>query len=291
MALLELESNEARYGEVRALHGVSLTVPEGRMVAVLGKNRGDLAQEFSAADFDGVVDVTVDPSTMIPKPQALKQWELDNAYDREIISKDEWRERSLFGNVRDIQTPNDVQYAKAKRVAEQIKLGQPQEPVVWQDDEAIHQNVLDRDLILAGGTDPKVTTIAQQRWQQLAEQAQQKQGPQPPKPGSPEANYAKFIQTVVNDSVAAAEKLLAQVVDVQLGIAAPAPPPGALQNGPPGKEGNGKAPPKGHPMDPRTAPLIGGSPSVAAGPAAAQGGPGVSRQEQATAQFEGSHAL
>lgn len=38
MALLELENVEARYGNVRALHGVSLTVPEGRMVAVLGAN-------------------------------------------------------------------------------------------------------------------------------------------------------------------------------------------------------------------------------------------------------------
>jgi branched-chain amino acid transport system ATP-binding protein len=38
VALLELESVEARYGQVKALHGVSLRVPEGRMVAVLGAN-------------------------------------------------------------------------------------------------------------------------------------------------------------------------------------------------------------------------------------------------------------
>jgi len=38
VALLELESVEARYGAVTALHGVSLVVPEGRMVAVLGAN-------------------------------------------------------------------------------------------------------------------------------------------------------------------------------------------------------------------------------------------------------------
>jgi branched-chain amino acid transport system ATP-binding protein len=36
--LLELEDVEARYGGVKALHGVSLVVPEGRMVAVLGAN-------------------------------------------------------------------------------------------------------------------------------------------------------------------------------------------------------------------------------------------------------------
>ncbi len=38
MALLELENVEARYGHVTALRGISLRVPEGRMVAVLGAN-------------------------------------------------------------------------------------------------------------------------------------------------------------------------------------------------------------------------------------------------------------
>ncbi len=37
-ALLELEGVEARYGPVRALHGVTLEVPEGAIVAVLGAN-------------------------------------------------------------------------------------------------------------------------------------------------------------------------------------------------------------------------------------------------------------
>ena len=37
-ALLELEGVEARYGPVRALHGITLQVPEGAIVAVLGAN-------------------------------------------------------------------------------------------------------------------------------------------------------------------------------------------------------------------------------------------------------------
>jgi branched-chain amino acid transport system ATP-binding protein len=37
-ALLELQDVEARYGPVQALHGVSLQVPEGSIVAVLGAN-------------------------------------------------------------------------------------------------------------------------------------------------------------------------------------------------------------------------------------------------------------
>jgi branched-chain amino acid transport system ATP-binding protein len=38
MALLELRDVHARYGPVRALHGVSLAVDEGQIVAVLGAN-------------------------------------------------------------------------------------------------------------------------------------------------------------------------------------------------------------------------------------------------------------
>ncbi len=38
MALLELERVEARYGQVRALHGISLAVEEGQVVALLGAN-------------------------------------------------------------------------------------------------------------------------------------------------------------------------------------------------------------------------------------------------------------
>jgi branched-chain amino acid transport system ATP-binding protein len=37
-ALLELEGVEARYGPVQALHGISLTVDDGEIVAVLGAN-------------------------------------------------------------------------------------------------------------------------------------------------------------------------------------------------------------------------------------------------------------
>ena len=38
MSLLELRDVDARYGEIRALHGVSLTVEDGDFVAVLGAN-------------------------------------------------------------------------------------------------------------------------------------------------------------------------------------------------------------------------------------------------------------
>lgn len=206
-----------------------------RTVSVLGQNRTDLATQFSSADFDGVVDVTVDPSSMVPKPMSLEKWELDNAYDRKIIGPDEWRRRSRFGNTRDFQTPQEVQYARAKRISEQIKLRQPVEPVLWQENEAIVQNVLEEDIILAGGTEPDILQAALQRWQASAMQQ--------------------------------SEKMMGQQ-------AMAGPPP---QGGKPG------APVK---QDPRTQPLAGGNPSVAAAPTALQGGPGVSNREAATARFE-----
>jgi branched-chain amino acid transport system ATP-binding protein len=38
LSLLELRDVEARYGEIRALHGVSLTIEDGDFVAILGAN-------------------------------------------------------------------------------------------------------------------------------------------------------------------------------------------------------------------------------------------------------------
>ena len=38
MSLLELRDVEARYGEIRALHGVTLSVADGDFVALLGAN-------------------------------------------------------------------------------------------------------------------------------------------------------------------------------------------------------------------------------------------------------------
>jgi hypothetical protein len=46
----------------------------------------------------------------------------------------------------------------------------------WQDNEAIHQDVLEREILLQDDLDPQVLQIAQQRWVDLANQAAQKQG-------------------------------------------------------------------------------------------------------------------
>jgi hypothetical protein len=247
-----------------------------RTIAVLGKNRADLGVSLSSVDMDGVVDITVDPESLVPQPKALKQWMLDNAFDRQLISKEQWLERSPIGDVRDMQSPDQLQYAKGKRLVEQIRLHQPLEPMIWQDDEAIQQNVLERDLLLAGGTPPDQMAAAQERWQQLAQQQQGKKAPPVPTKGSPEANYAEFIAQITTQAKIAAEAVIAQAIeaaDLANAQAISAATMTALPTTAPvvPTAGNTTAKPRaGQPLDPRSAPVFSGgaAPSVPSAPGA-----------------------
>ena len=71
-ALLELDRVEARYGPVKALHGVSLTVGEGELVAVLGANGAGKTTTLRAVS--GTVrrsgDITFDGSKLPRRPDA-----------------------------------------------------------------------------------------------------------------------------------------------------------------------------------------------------------------------------
>jgi hypothetical protein len=249
---------------------------------------------------DGIVDVSVDPETLVPQPKALRQWMLDNAVDRKLITPEQWRERSQFGDVRDMQAPSEIDYQKAMRVAQQILLGMPQEPVVWQDDEAIHQNVLERDILKAPPSrtvTPQVQQVAQQRWQQLAQQHQKKTAPPAVDPNSPEGQYQTFIQKITQQATAKAEQLIAQAIEeadlanaraAQQG-AVPGAPQGPVPPAGPGGPPHAPEDPrilKGKPMDGRVAPTFGSTPSIASAPVSMQGGPGVSAQEQAGAVFD-----
>lgn len=241
-----------------------------RKIAITGKDRSDLATELTAADLDGIVDVTVDPETMVPQPKALRQWLLDNAFDRQLISKEQWLERSPFGDVRDMEGPSKVQTAKAKRLTEALRTRQQPEAVEWQDDEATMQTILERDLILAGGVEDDVRSAAKAKWQEYAEQQQKKRGPQPPAKDSPEGLYKQFTDDITNRTKAAAEQLIAQVIEQDIGLTPP--PAGPEPEGPAEdqQEGDleepGGSTPNGTPQDPRIAPILGASPSVSAGP-------------------------
>jgi hypothetical protein len=89
----------------------------------------------------------------------------------------------LFAIARDIQTPDEDQEARAKRVADAIRTGSPEPELRWQDNEAIHQDVLEREILLQDDLNPMIIAQAQARWTALANQAMQKQGGMvPPQP-------------------------------------------------------------------------------------------------------------
>lgn len=267
-----------------------------RMISVVGTNRPDLARALSSSDFDGVVDVRVDPETLMPMPRALRLWLLEDALSKGVIDMREYKRRAPFGYVQDMTTPDDVQEAKGKRVAEAIRTGQPPEPMVFQDNEQIQQDILEHEIILCAGIDPQVQAAAQQRWQQLQQQMKGKQTPPPPDPNSPAGNWQKFLNVITADVSTFAEQLVAKAVE---GVAL-APMPGALPNAPmPGAVaapqppqvhvgGSGRPPgKKGAPQDARQQPIFGSNPSVAAAPQTA--GPGQqSSQDFAAHVFEKS---
>jgi len=147
-----------------------------RALGAVGKGRPDLARAVSASDFDGVSDVKVDAATMMPMPMAFRLYLLDNWLQTGVIDLKEYRRRQMFAVARDMGTPDEDQEARAMRVAEALRMGYPPPEMRWQDNEAIHQDVLERQILLQDDLDPQIIAAAQQRWTELANQAMQKQG-------------------------------------------------------------------------------------------------------------------
>jgi hypothetical protein len=157
-----------------------------RALGTVGKGRPDLARAVSASDFDGQSDVKVEPATMMPMPLAFRMYLLDNWLQSGVIDIKEYRRRQMFAVARDMSTPDEDQEARAKRVADAIKMGVQAPEMRWQDNEAIHQDVLEREILLQDDLDQMIIQVAQQRWIELANQAQTKKGGAPPSQGRPQ---------------------------------------------------------------------------------------------------------
>ena len=150
-----------------------------RTVGIVGQSRSDLAQSLSSDDFDGVADVEIDPETLMPMPRALRLFLLDQMFERGVLTPQEYRRRLPYAYTRNLDTPDEDHQARAKRVADAIRSGKPAPPVIWQDNEAIHQDVLEREILLQPDVDPQVFAQADARWKQLAQQAAMKMGGAP----------------------------------------------------------------------------------------------------------------
>jgi hypothetical protein len=150
-----------------------------RTVGVSGTGRPDLARELTADDFDGVTDVWIDAETLMPMPRALRLHMLDDLLAKGMIAPEEYRRRSPFAFVQNLETPDFDHFSRAKRVVEAIKqTADPMAlPMLWQDNESIHQDSLEREIILQDDLDPMIREAAYQRWMMLAQQAAMKMAP------------------------------------------------------------------------------------------------------------------
>ena len=154
-----------------------------RSLGAVGAGRPDLARAITGADLDGTLDVRVEKATMMPMPMAFRLYMLDNWLQAGIIDVKEYRRRQMFAYAKDISSPDEDQEARAKRIVDAIKQGIAVPDMRWQDNEAIHQDVLERDILLQDDLPQEVLAAANERWIALAQQAQQKQ--QGPIPGAP----------------------------------------------------------------------------------------------------------
>lgn len=156
-----------------------------RSLGTVGKGRPDLARAVSSSDFDGQSDVKVEPATLMPMPMAFRLYLLDNWLQTGVIDLKEYRRRQMFAVARDMATPDEDQEARAKRISDAIRMGTQVPEMRWQDNEAIHQDVLEREILLQDDLDPTVIAAANERWVALANQAAQKQGAAQPMAGGP----------------------------------------------------------------------------------------------------------
>lgn len=151
-----------------------------RSLASVGTDRPDLARQLSKDDFAGPASVKVDKETLMPMPRAYRQFLLDDWLARGIIDINQYKRRVGFALIGSLDTPDEDQEARAMRIADAILTQATVPEMRWQDNEAIHQDILERRIILRDDVPEEVIKAAQARWGQLAQQSAQKQGGAPP---------------------------------------------------------------------------------------------------------------
>lgn len=163
-----------------------------RMAAIEGGARPDRARELTAQDMDGNADVYIDPETLMPMPRSMRLALIEKLYSMQLMSPREARRRMPFAWIHDATNPDEDQEARAYRCIEALRQGQML-PILWQDNEAIHQDALERELILPDDTPPPIRQMATQRWNMLGQQSMMKMqmgvmmppGPAEPQPHAP----------------------------------------------------------------------------------------------------------
>jgi len=159
-----------------------------RNLQAVGNTRPDLAHALTRELFLGPASIRVEAETLMPMPRVYRQFLLDGWLEKGVITPQQYMRRQSTALTRDISTPDEDQEARAKRICEAIRQRLPVPELRWQDNEAIHQDVLEREIILQDDLEPDIIATAQQRWSDLSQQAMQKQGGAPQPMGAPQPN-------------------------------------------------------------------------------------------------------
>lgn len=174
-----------QWGKVQ-LAGMAWGYDVPRDLGAVGKARPDLARALKSDDFDGSADVKVEPETLMPMPKAMRLFMLDELFAKRdqqgnaLISAQDYRRLMPFAMLKAIQSPDADQEARANRIADAILTRGNVPPMRWQDNESIHQDILERKILLQDDVEQDVIDAANARWMELAQQAAMKQGAAPP---------------------------------------------------------------------------------------------------------------
>ena len=166
------------WGKVQ-IAGMAFGYDVPRDLGAVGNSRPDLAHALTRDMFDGPVSLRVEPETLMPMPRVYRQFLLDSWLDKGVITQQQYLRRQSSAMISDMDTPDEDQSARAKRICEALRLKQNPPEMRWQDNESIHQDILEREIILRDDLDPMIVAAAQQRWAELAQQAQMKTGGAP----------------------------------------------------------------------------------------------------------------
>ena len=178
------------WGKVQ-LAGMAWGYDVPRDLGAVGKARPDLARALKSDDFDGSADVKVEPETLMPMPKAMRLFMLDELFAKRdqqgnaLLSATDYRRLMPFAMLKAIQSPDADQEARANRIADAILTRGMVPPMRWQDNEAIHQDILERKILLQDDVDEDVIQAANARWMELAQQAAMKSGATAPQPTAP----------------------------------------------------------------------------------------------------------
>lgn len=148
-----------------------------RKISTLGLSNPLLGRSLASDDLDPTIEVFCDGQAMMPMPQTLRLFLLDDQLAKGVITPEQYHQKLNFTITNDLYSINSLQEAYAMRIVDAIKAQQPLDDLmraVWQLDEKTVQDVLEREIILSPDAPTHEKDVALEVWDVLGAQAAQK---------------------------------------------------------------------------------------------------------------------